>query len=75
MKKVKIIFTGLIILFLSFGVMAQSGPPDPPGGHGEPGDQPPSGAAVGGGLFMLLGLGVAYGGKKVYAIMKQKEKD
>jgi len=74
MKKVRIIYTGLFILFLSFGVMAQPGPPDPPGGHGDPGDQPPAGAPVGGGLFILLGLGAAYGGKKVYDIVK-KEKE
>jgi hypothetical protein len=73
MKKVKFIYTGLFILFLSFGVMAQPGPPDPPEGHGDPGDQPPSGAPVGGGLFVLLGLGVAYGGKKVYNLLRTEE--
>jgi hypothetical protein len=75
MKKIKIILAGLFILFLSFGVMAQSGPPDPPGGHGEPGDQPPAGAAVGGGLFILLSMGAAYGGKKVYDLMKAEEEN
>lgn len=71
MKKLKIILAGLFFLFLSFGVMAQGDPPPPPGGHGDDGDQPPEGAAVGGGIFILLSMGAAYGGKKVYKLMKE----
>ena len=41
-------------------------PPPPPPGHGETGNVPGGGAPIGGGLFILLGLGAAYGGKKVY---------
>ena len=42
-------------------------PPPPPSGHGESGDQLPGGGApIGSGLFILLGLGAAYGGKKIY---------
>jgi len=72
MKKIKIILAGLFFLFLSFGVMAQTGPPDPPGGHGEEDDQPPAGAAVGGGIFLLLSMGAAYGGKKIYDLSKKE---
>jgi len=46
-------------------ISAQNNDPsrDGPGG----GDQPPGGGApIGGGLFILLGLGAAYGGKKLY---------
>ena len=39
---------------------------DGPGG----GDPPGGGAPIGGGLFILLGLGAAYGGKKLYNLNK-----
>jgi len=64
MKKIKTIFAGLFFVLLSTGVMAQGGPPDPPGGHGDPGDQPPAGAPISGGMFLLLGMAAVYGGKK-----------
>ena len=72
MKKVKLIFTGLIILFLSFGLMAQTDPPDPPGEHGSDEDQQGR-APIGGGIFILLSLGVAYGGKKFIDFRKKEE--
>ena len=44
----------------------QSVPP-PPTDHGVTGDQVAGGSApIGGGLFILLGLGAAYAGKKLY---------
>jgi hypothetical protein len=46
------------------------GPSDP---GSAPQGQPIGGSApVGGGLFILLGLGAAYGGKKVYNLNKKK---
>ncbi len=76
MKKVKIIITGIFILLLSSGIIAQGGPPPPPGGgHGDPGDNPPAGAALGGGVFVLLGLGAVFGGKKVYDLVKHRKED
>ncbi len=66
MKKVKFILVAVFFLFLSLGLMAQ---PDPPGDHGSGDDEAPGGgAAIGGGLFVLLGLGVAYGGRKLYQL-------
>ncbi|MBI9039420.1 MAG: hypothetical protein JEY97_14905, partial [Bacteroidales bacterium] len=47
-------------------------PPPPPPGHGETGNVPGGGAPIGSGLFILLGLGVAYGGKKIYDCKKKK---
>lgn len=44
------------------------GPPPPPGSHG--GDQNIS-APIGSGLLILLSLGLAYGGKKVYNARKR----
>ena len=72
MKKAKFIFTGLIILFLSFGLMAQTDPPDPPGEHGGDVDVPGR-APIGGGIFILLSLGAAYGGKKVFDFRNKEE--
>lgn len=75
MKKLKIFLTGIIILFLSTAIMAQTDPPPPPGGgHGGDEDSPPGGGApIGSGLAILLGLGAAYGGKKVFDLKKKGE--
>ncbi|MCF6170255.1 MAG: hypothetical protein L3J31_03160 [Bacteroidales bacterium] len=68
MKKIKYILSGIFILTLSAGLMAQ-GPPNPPGGHGGTGDEVPGGnAPVGTGLFLLLGMGAVYGGRKVFKL-------
>ena len=70
MKKIKLILAATFVIFLSAGLMAQTGPPDPPGGHGGSDDVPGGNAPIGGGLIILLGLGAAYGGKKVFDLMK-----
>lgn len=56
--------------------MAQ-GPPQPPGnGHGQTENQPPGGGApIGGGLAILLSLGAAYGGGKVYKYWQTQKED
>ncbi len=77
MKKVISILSILVIsLFLTINANAQiMGPSDPPGGP-QPGDQPIGGGApVGGGLFILLGLGVAYGGRKLYELRQKDEEE
>ncbi len=61
-----LLFTGLLFL-LSLPLIAQDPPPPPGGGHGQGGNQTPGGSApVGSGLVVLLALGAAYGGKKIY---------
>ena len=73
MKKIKLMIAGVFIVSLSFGVFAQGDPPDPPG-HGESDDQQPGGnAPVSGGVLMLLTMGAAYGGKKVYDMRKMEK--
>jgi hypothetical protein len=75
----KIIVTALFLMSLSFSstyLLAQGVPPPPPGGHGESTNQGAGeggGAPVGGGLGILLALGAAYGGRKVYRAWKDQQ--
>ena len=48
-------------------------PPPPPPEHGTNGNVPGGGAPIGGGLFILLGLGAVYGAKKLFVVKKQEE--
>ena len=60
-------FLAALPLVSTAQVMAPSDPGSAPQGQPIGG-----GAPVGGGLFILLGLGAAYGGKKVYNLNKKK---
>ncbi len=76
MNKVKYLLIGLIISICSVSLNAQSGgPPPPPGGHGSGNDfnSPGGGAPIGSGVGILLVLGAAYGGRKIYKFMKERE--
>jgi len=74
MKK-KIFSTMMIAALLMFPlfITAQTKDPgDPPGGPGEPGGDPIGGGApIGSGLVILLTMGAAYGGKKLYSLRKE----
>ncbi len=71
-KYLKLLLLTLVISLFSVSVHAGTNPPDPPG-HGETGDQQAGGGApIGGGLFILLGLGAAYGGRKLYQMKTEK---
>ena len=75
MKKAKIIFTGIYLLINTFVMLSQN-PPNPPDVHGGNNDQGPGGnAAVASGTVILIGLGVLYGGKKIYDLKNRKERD
>jgi len=75
----KIIVTALFIMslvFVSVDLLAQGAPPPPPGGHGGSTNQPANeggGAPIGGGLGILLALGAAYGGGKIYKNWQQNK--
>ena len=84
MRQTKYIFSQLkrmllVAVFSLFMVVAfGQNPPPPPGGGGgteNTGDNQLGGAAhIGGGVLILLALGLAYGGKRVYDLKKaQKE--
>ena len=72
-KPHKVLAVTLVILTatLSTNLFAQVPPPPPPS-HGSSGNQPGGNAPIGGGLLILLSLGVAYGGKKIYDMKKEK---
>jgi len=74
MKNIKLILTGIFILFLSAGIMAQTDPPDPPGEHGSDEDQQGR-APISGGLVILLTAGLDYGDKKVYNLVKKTKQN
>ena len=73
-----LLFIVSILFFISFVrvSLADPPPPPPPGGHGQSGNQTPAGAPIDGGLGILLAMGAAYGGKKLYQARKSsKEKE
>ncbi len=77
MKSLKKIAAVLAISLITISLSAQS-PPPPNNGSGSSSNPTGSGntvggnAPIGGGLFLLLGLGAAYGGKKLYDLKKEK---
>ncbi len=75
MKKI-IIITGIVViaLFSNMSAIAQMRGPNDPGG--DPTGNPPlgGGAPIGSGTLILIGLGAAYAGKKIYNL-KTEEKE
>jgi len=75
MKKYFIPLVITIGLMLGTTDVFSQPPPPPPGGHGDTGNQNAGNAPIGGGLFILLGLGAAYGGRKLYQSYKEELED
>ncbi len=76
-KYIKKIVLSLVFVFVaSVSSSFAQGPGNPPGG-GPGGGAPPvgGGAPIGGGTVMLLILGAAYGGKKVFNLFSKSEED
>ncbi len=65
--------TLMLSIVIGSSVFAQDPPPPPPGGgHGGGGALPPGGGAtIGEGIFILMALGAAWSGKKVYDARKR----
>jgi hypothetical protein len=75
----RILFVVLFALFTTVA-FAQSNPPPPPGGgEGGPGGDGSSqlggNAQIGGGVLILLTLAVAYGGKRLYDLSREKKEE
>ena len=64
----------LCAIFITKTTKAADPAPPPPAGHGATGNQAP-GAPIDGGLGILLAMGAAYGGRKIYQIRKKKEEE
>ena len=77
MKIIKNISKVIVVLMLtvaSYTVFAQPPPPPEDGGLGGNSSNKLGGnAPIGGGTLILLGLGVAYGGRKVYYQLKDND--
>ncbi len=72
-NRFKILALGLTLGFI-IGLSNISIPqPPPPPDHGDPGDVPGGTAPVGSGLVLLIGMGAAYGSRKLYRAWKNIE--
>ena len=70
---IKILLIALFALNTSL-LFSQGAPPPPPSGHGSEINQPAGNTApIGSGLGILLAMGAAYAGKKVYDFRKKLE--
>ena len=70
---IKILLITLFAINTSL-LFAQGAPPPPPSGHGSEINQPAGNTApIGSGLGILLALGAAYGGKKIWDYRKKLE--
>lgn len=68
------VLTLLICFTLVSATIFADQPPDPGTGGPGNGDIPVGGSPIGGGLFILLTLGVAYGSKKLLEIRERINK-
>lgn len=71
-KYIKALLFTIVFSFFALSGMSQNPPPPPSGGHGQSGNQQGGNAPVGSGMVILLGLGAAYGSKKVYDLNIKK---
>lgn len=72
MKTIKITLLGIGLL--AGTLLYAQAPPPPSGGHSQGGNQTSGGSApIGGGIGILLALGAAYGGKKIYSALQDAD--
>jgi len=71
-KNILSIMLSVLFTLFAFNAFSQGPPPPPSGaGHGASGNQTGGNAPIGSGLFVLLGLGAAYGSRKLYNMKKE----
>jgi hypothetical protein len=73
MKKIIAKLLLLTVLITGSQQLISQPPPPPPPGHGGDGNQNAGNAPIDGGLGILLVLGAAYGGKKIWDYRKKLE--
>lgn len=73
MKNIKTKIISIVFLILSFYMNTNAQPPDPPEDPQSGGEVVGGGAPIGSGLAILLTLGAAYGGKKVWDFRRKLE--
>ncbi len=72
MKTLKLILILFAITALPLLSLSDVPPPPPNGGPGGGGGTP-VGAPIDGGVGILLAMGIAYGGKKLYSLRQSKD--
>jgi len=73
MKKIKTGIISIVFLIIGFSTDSIAQPPDPPEDPQSGGEVVGGGAPIGSGLAILLSLGAAYGGKKVWDFRRKLE--
>ncbi len=74
MKKLNLLLTAVLMLFMIISLSAQT-PPHPNGGNSPGSSNIPigGGAPIGSGIFLLIGMGAVYGGKKFINFRKENQ--
>jgi len=75
MKKILAQLSLITVLMISSTVLLAQGPPDPPDDPNTGGGPVGGGAPIGSGIAILLTLGAAYGGRKVYQYWKSQKEE
>ena len=77
MKKIKKIFilAVFILFFVPLTQVMSQGPPPPPGDQGGGDHEIGGGAPIGGGSLILIGLAMAYGGRKLYKLRSEETEE
>jgi hypothetical protein len=69
------VFAIFVFILFSYSAIVAAPPPPPPGATSNTQGNKLGGAPIGGGLFILLGLGAAYGGRKLWQSRQSDEID
>lgn len=75
MKHIKKIIIIITLLFFNHFTFAQQGPPSPPGDPSTGGGPIGGSAPIGTGIAIMLSLGAAYGGQKVYCYWQSRKEE